>query len=578
MTRIEMNSLSLQKHFSEVYRDFFARNDLVLSGCFNFPWGYESGNNSETYIRMKSALPLRYYVGIKLKNDLKVKFNNISFFDILGKKFEVTKYINVNKEEKLISELLQNELNKLGLKTGIEIELLSETSRGHSFGFSGTSAAIISYGIYKIFDFLNGKSFIKNADFLETNFKKIFSLAGKIDYISRYGDTYGHNSIFTLKPSNGISFLLTNKIDFDEEFIDKIDKIPFEYKSIENNDIDLPFDYFIIFSGLPTDTKQVEYYKKLELSENDLSEFVKNDLKNIDDYTINKFKDNYVINSTKFDIINIENLKTLNYFFKIYKKPYNENLINSFIESINNRRGVIGLLEKQSGFADDFNHFFRNNRSNYNEIMGISPAYSGKLGGGYIVVTKSGLSRNTILKTINDLKLAYPNVEIEYCSYIDGPSNDGVLVEQFISNEIYSKYIDKNKIQYKDNKGNNYLGDYSDLIEKQNNGLLFDMINNKIYLNGEKLTSKDIHSQNTTIEIVTKLLENIGEEISNKEFSVSSYSTNKNEMLGKIILPLIKLIEEKTGEKLSLVCKGSITDFYVKMGEINLTIGIIKKL
>ena len=47
----------------------------------------------------------------------------------------------------------------------------------------------------------------------------------------------------------------------------------------------------------------------------------------------------------------------------------------------------------------------------------------------------------------------------------------------------------------------------------------------------------------------------MGKDISNKEFPVSSYSKNKNDMLGKIVLPLIELIEKETGKKLPLICK-----------------------
>lgn len=50
-------------------------------------------------------------------------------------------------------------------------------------------------------------------------------------------------------------------------------------------------------------------------------------------------------------------------------------------------------------------------------------------------------------------------------------------------------------------------------------------------------------------------MENIGKDISNKDLPVSSYSKNKNDMLGKIVIPLIELIERETGKKLPLICK-----------------------
>jgi len=81
------------------------------------------------------------------------------------------------------------------------------------------------------------------------------------------------------------------------------------------------------------------------------------------------------------------------------------------------------------------------------------------------------------------------------------------------------------------------------------------MINNKIYINGRKLTSEDLHSQTATVDILKILIENIGKDISNKSLTVSSYSKNKNDMLGKIVIPLIELIEKEIGKKLPLICK-----------------------
>ena len=115
-------------------------------------------------------------------------------------------------------------------------------------------------------------------------------------------------------------------------------------------------------------------------------------------------------------------------------------------------------------------------------------------------------------------------------------------------------------------------------MKREQNGLILDMIHNKIHLNWNKLTSKDIHSQNATIEILLKLMDNIWIEVSNKELSLSSYSKNKNDMIGKIILPFIKYIEIQTWEKLPLVCKWSITDFFIKMESINLKIGTISRI
>ena len=49
-------------------------------------------------------------------------------------------------------------------------------------------------------------------------------------------------------------------------------------------------------------------------------------------------------------------------------------------------------------------------------------------------------------------------------------------------------------------------------------------------------------------------LKNIGVDISNKELPISSYARSKNDMVGKIIIPLVKLIKEKVNKDLPLEC------------------------
>lgn len=573
MERIVMNTESLQNNFPEVYRDFFARNDLVVSWCFVLPWVREAWNDSKSYFRFKTSLPIKCYVWFKIKNDKKISFSSVSFFNINKTIFEKIDYLKINKEENKIIDLLKKEFDKLWLDKWIEIEILSETWRGHWLWFSWVTAALISYGVY----FLSKNNFKDN--FLDTYFKEIFSLSWKIDFISRYWDTYGHNSIFTLKPNKWVSCFFTDKVDIKLENIDDIENIYYDFKKINDDDnIELPFDYFLVFSWISSDTKQIEYYKKIEHLDTSIPKFVKENIFNSEkNIYLNNFSNNDYVLDVKFNMINLQNLNALFYISEIYKKPHDSKLVQEFIQQINSCRESVNFLEEENNFAQDLIHIFRNNKTNINEDIWICQVYSWKFWWWYMVVTKQWISRNTINKTIKWLKLLYPNVELEYSSYDDWFCWDEVKVEQFISKWIYSKYIDKNKVIYQDNKWVNYLWDYSDIFE-QNKWLILDMINSKIYFDWIKLTSKDIPSQNTTIEVLNKLLLNIWVEISNKEFSSSSYTWNKNEMLGKILLPLIKFIEEKTGEKLSITCKWSITDFYLKIWIVNLKIWIIKKI
>lgn len=82
------------------------------------------------------------------------------------------------------------------------------------------------------------------------------------------------------------------------------------------------------------------------------------------------------------------------------------------------------------------------------------------------------------------------------------------------------------------------------VIENERDCIFLDTIRGRIYIKGIKLTSKEIHSQNTTIDMMKILLENMGKEVSNSKLPVSTYSQNKNEILSKVVLPIRKLAKE----------------------------------
>jgi len=590
MQRIEMNTKSLQKHFPDVYRDFFARNDLVVSGCFSMSWGPGWVGHRSDYVRVKSKIPLKCFIWIKKRKDNSINIDNVIFYDITKKKFETHEFEKINWEKEKVILEISKILKEHSFVWWFDINFLSETTRWHSFWFSWVSWSLIATWIYLLTWQVDKDVLIKDyKNFLSSEvFKKIALLSWKLDLISTYWNTSWHGALNVFFDTKSPTYLYTEKFDQNIE-IDDVGNIKRFYQIISEKfkesaiTSSIIIDYWIIFSGISTDTKRVEEFKQWHVKKHDsYADFTKNELlekeSDIEKIAFWKYTDDNSIYKSLSETIGIIWIKIIYLFKKILTHWYEQEIVEKFIDTINQYRFAISLVEKQNSFADDFIFYFNKNKINNEEKLWIVPIYWWKLGWWYLVSTKPDISRGTIEKTLQDLKNIYPNVEMEYCSYLDGESSDGVMVEQFISKWIYSSYVDKNKFLFQSNKWDNYIGDYSEIMEKEQNGLLFDMINNKIYLNGEKLTSKDIPSQNTTIEVVTRLLEHIGEEFSNKELPNSSYASNKNEMLGKIILPLMKLIEERFGEQIPLVCKWSLNDFYIKMWDVNIKIWAVKRI
>lgn len=165
-----------------------------------------------------------------------------------------------------------------------------------------------------------------------------------------------------------------------------------------------------------------------------------------------------------------------------------------------------------------------------------------------------------------------------YSSKNDGFSKEWFKIEQFLSKNIYHAHFWRKKIIIIDK--NNLITLYShqeEAISMASTGILLDTITKKLFINGEKINSKDILSQNTTVNILSLLFENLWKDIENSELPRSSYSKNKNEMTGKIILPLLKLIERKLWYQLPLVCKGTMWEFYLKLNKPEVDIFILKK-
>lgn len=119
---------------------------------------------------------------------------------------------------------------------------------------------------------------------------------------------------------------------------------------------------------------------------------------------------------------------------------------------------------------------------------------------------KKGYSRTTFEKTLDQLRLDGQGVSLYHASWRDGYAKEGIRLEQHISEKYYSSYTKKGDVYYRDSHGNAYCGDYDSIVTNETKGILLDEISGRIYVRGKKLTSRDIHSQNTTIDMLKLLL------------------------------------------------------------------------
>ena len=169
-------------------------------------------------------------------------------------------------------------------------------------------------------------------------------------------------------------------------------------------------------------------------------------------------------------------------------------------------------------------------------------------------------------------------MHLEYASWIDWFSDTWLVVEQDLSQDIFSEYLQSWSVLYKDNFWKNYIWDYSAILEKESKWILLDCIEWKLYVNWKDITSKDLVSQSSTVEILDYLISNLWQTVSNKDLPYSSYSTQRNQMAGKIILPLKKLTKKYFGKEIDLECSGWLGWFNLILSEKEIKIWVVKNV
>lgn len=215
----------------------------------------------------------------------------------------------------------------------------------------------------------------------------------------------------------------------------------------------------MVFSGVQTNVKLIAKSNEVVRQEiNSYKTFFEDDVAPdlepiMDKLYIAKYKDRNILHDIFQDSFYVLNTKTIRHFKRFYESGYDEGDMENFIRHINNKRYVCAIFERQSDFAHTLIYYFNKNRKSEAERIGIMPAYSGKLGGGYVIVLKPGISQETIFNTITEMKEKYSaNLAVDFASYLDGEMADGVQIEQHIAKNIYSPFIKKDSVSYFDNR------------------------------------------------------------------------------------------------------------------------------
>lgn len=607
MEGFKMSSVYLQKVHKTVYKDFFCKSNLVIS-WFNiltwWPWIWHGIN----WLRLKQKIPTKTYCWFNPIDDLSIKFWDVMIYDWITNSFNENSFKTLYPQEYRLRKFLELFIKKNWFTKWFEIRLISENPKWHWFSFSWVLSALLAFWIYyqkgKI-----SKEMIKDYDvFVKTDiFDEINRFAWQIwQCISQWNTTWAWSYVTLISSSLPIVYFnekFNSKCSNTKCDIDTCRKYSQENfdiywvlsKRYELNDFlkiwwsfnDLPIDYWIIHFWVNYNFEQNRFITDNFIRDSeDVKHFVLQIFKlnlieeNVENFSFwNLYKTDF-----KENMINMKSilyLKLLKWFYDLFKFPYDESILEQFIEVVNINWLLQAMIERKDKLLSQIKTVFYMMRSFDEEIIWLCPFNSWKTWWSLLFVTKFWKSRSTLNKVINYMKenMKYEKVFLEYASWRDWTVWAWINLEQDLINWNYSEYVSQDDVLYKSSEWVNMVVNYTELSKQIFQGIVLDKIKSKIYLDWDKVWSKEIHSQTVLIEILSILIDNIGKDIFNSNLWQSSYTKNKNEMLWKIIIPLKNLIKDRYNEDLELTCSWSLTWFYLNLNrKPRVSIHIIQKL
>jgi len=608
-----MNSKTLQKLYPEIYEDFFSKNLVVVSAPRILWW---TGEYAELFggPTITQKIPLRIYIGISSREDSEIKIGSYKVYVPSKEGFFEANFTDI-KQKQLIKFLNFYLKDKLGLEIkGFDINILTELPLEHGQGSFGCLAAALSTAIFVFYKRLGEKEIkswkdqkfkdlINNEDL---KFSQTHRFAWKIEVAADTNRSSGCRSFsamtsteypivfFTESRSGNKNFHPRSKhpSNIDDDY-DILDKIKYWADSLDHffkikNAPSWPIDFGLIYGGVLKVTGAIISSVK----------HVEDHLSFISRYTVKKFKEVLEENEITpsfyelalkenglslwnryIDAMTALSLEILETMEELFRSGNVDENIKKFIHQLNCYHDMFHLLNVSNKKLNYICSLIEEKAHNFG-IDGFGLKFSGSGGGGDIIfATSFGKNRNSIEKIIYSLKREVNNeINLDYTSWEDGIEDEGIRLEQDISNRIYSPFIAAGSyiiISYNPFPKKEIISLKSFQKEKENMPILIDEVNKKIYIKNQPLNSKQLHSTKETIKILKILLNNLGREVKARDLPESSY-IYRNEMQSKIISPLNKITREIFDKKLPIKISGGLRKNYsLKLDPPNIPIYLL---
>ena len=562
-----MNSSSLQEQYNDVYQDFFSQNNVVVAIPHILHWWHIMGRKWSP-IKIKQKVPTKMYCGVSLTEGDDISIGECICFNQLSQSFVKTDAKTILWDESKIIAIVKKYCTEVWMTSWIKIAFLSECERGHGFWFIAIVFTLLSTIINILGKRIDYKLFDDYQKFLSSDeFTLVFEMSKEMrkDF---WWTSQGATSYAALSWTHLPTVQLGNEDPIAYTTIEQLTWVA--YKG------DISIDYGLMYFWVPYDSEYIAWtYSYNKEKYEDIMAYAEN-IKGVKNLSTPIFSENWYDSIEYFN--NYLHVKLIKAWQWVLQNMYDQNAVKSFIDVITEAWLFSVMTEQEKETMVDMYYLFKKVRSFSDEIIWLLPISTSKLWGCFLFVTQYQKSRQTIARLLDKLRENnYQTTILEYASWLDGKSWDGVEVMQYIEKWRFSKFLDEQSVMFETLQWSFYIATHPQILEKEKGLIIFDTIKRKVLVSDALATHKDLRSQSGTVEIMDILFANKWEYVHNSKFPLSSYSKNKNEMLWKIILPIKELVKKTLKKELHLTCTWSIHDFHIMLEESSVEIGIIKR-
>lgn len=569
----------IQSDLKTSLEDLFSRCEFVISWRFWFNRFPAWIGSTSDHISIVQKSKLKCYLWIRKVEKAWITFNSVKMHDgsdVID--FNLNKF---NQQYEKAINFLENKLDLQDKNYWFEISVVSECAKWEWFGFTGTMMALLVSWIYYHDGKLSQEDLKNYEKFQDSNlFREINNLAHQCTIIAMNWNVWSAFFTALAQWSHPYAYITDIEDELNYEDVDK----SFEYGkqltelfSIKNFPMEtLPVCWAIVYTWQKSSSSFAVSQKKfLEYANMQYQNWFEDlEISNIDSQLkLWLEKSNYY--ETKIRNLGNLSINILYIMEKIYKKWVQNHDVHDLIDLINLINKMYNNIERDYDVTNDFHKSLIENWIS-KDTFWFSPIYTNKYGGDYLVVFEDDSDLDVLEAVLEDMKNNYPDIRIREAYDFDMPAKDGIVIEQDINNNIW-KEIWKDLYVLLDNNNEQKFVLYTDINPREQKWIFFDGVKNKVYVNGKVLTSKDIKSATTTIELFYYLLKSEDHEVKNNELWPSSFSWQQNQMESKIINPFVKYIKKIFGKDLDIECSGSLREFYITLWKTDIPIQLVKK-